>query len=345
VAIALVVGFHLTLPVKDGGLVGVTLFFVLSGFLITRLLVDEALGTGHIALASFYRRRVRRLLPALSAAVIVIAAIALPSGQFGSVAQDLVLAMTYASNWARAAGDPMGLMNHSWSLGIEMQYYLIWPVALILAGRFVPLTSPRLALAILGLAAVSALIRVILSTAGASDDRVYFGTDTRAEALLAGSALGALDLAGRRRPPAWIGGGSLLLIFALALTPFPDGEWSWSKYTIVTVASLGLIASAMNAGTPRLGGLVRASAWLGERSYSIYIWHVPVILTLGSVNSGLPFPLSASILAALTLLLAQISYRSIERPFHRTTSRHVVSRRTVLSPGRELRHGSLAEVA
>jgi peptidoglycan/LPS O-acetylase OafA/YrhL len=321
-AILLVVAFHMDLPLRQGGPVGVTVFFVLSGFLITSLLIREADRTGGVDLRGFYARRVRRLFPALVVAVLVILSVAALAGRIGPVATDSVLALTYLSNWARATGDGMGLWNHAWSLGIEEQFYLVWPIGFIALRRFAAPTSWRFIAPLLILAVSSGLLRVALLVSGASGDRVYFGSDTRAEAILAGCVLACLFARpGGVTVPRWLGPVSMVALLALASFDKEPAPWPGALYSLVAVASCGLIAAAMQPGRQWLGLSSRLMVWLGERSYSLYIWHVPVILTLGVAMDGATPVLRFCVVALASLALAVGSYRYVEHPFrhHRTT--------------------------
>jgi peptidoglycan/LPS O-acetylase OafA/YrhL len=320
-AILLVVGFHMDLPLRVGGPVGVTVFFVLSGFLITSLLVNEAARAGVIDLVGFYTRRVRRLFPALLAAVFLVLGLEAFAGRIGAVATDSVLALTYISNWARAAGDGMGLWNHTWSLGIEEQFYLVWPVGFIALRRFAAPTSWRFIALLLALTVGSGLLRLALLVSGASGDRVYFGSDTRAEAILAGCVLACLFA----RPagvtvPRWVGPLSIVALFGLAIFDTEPYLWPGATYSLVAVASCGLIAAAMQPGRQWLGMSSTVMVWFGERSYSLYIWHVPVILTLGVAMAGFPPVVRFCVVGLACLALAVGSYEFVERPFRRSRS-------------------------
>jgi peptidoglycan/LPS O-acetylase OafA/YrhL len=321
-AILLVVVFHLGLPVSAGGPVGVTVFFVLSGFLITSLLATEIRHTGRVNLWAFFERRVRRLLPALVVALVVIFAITATVGGTSGVLEDSLLVVTYMSNWARVGGDGMGLWNHAWSLAIEGQFYVIWPVVMLSMARYLGLTSGRAIGLLALLAAVSALLRVALAAAGAPDERSYFGTDTRAEALVVGAAVACLvarrtDLA----VPTWAGVLGLVAVIVSALLPDPDLGWSGSIYSVVAVSTAVLIL-AVRTGDHGLGLASRPMTWLGERSYSLYLWHVPVILVVrpleGPNQAG---DVAAAVLAML--VLTEISYRYVERPFRGRKDRAV----------------------
>lgn len=317
-AIGLVVAFHLGLS-SAGGPVGVTVFFVLSGFLITSLLVREADGSGTVALRVFYARRIRRLAPALVTAVLVVFVIAAASGQASAVVGDSLLALTYLANWARVDGDLMGMWNHAWSLAIEEQFYLLWPVAFVALVRFVHPTSWHVVIVLLALAVGSAALRAALTLSGSPDERTYFGSDTRAEALLVGCALACVVSRGIDIPVGRLAGAlAVAVIAAWSFLSIPS-LWPGDTYTIVAVAAAALIAAALRGHLPALAS--RPLVWVGERSYSLYLWHVPVILFLDGPLIGLPPGIRILVLTALSAALAAASYSFIEQPFRELRTR------------------------
>ncbi|MGE5829059.1 MAG: acyltransferase family protein, partial [Micromonosporaceae bacterium] len=283
--------------VLPGGFLGVDLFFVLSGYLITSLLLVEASERGSISIKQFYLRRARRLLPALFALLLVVGAIGalwLPQ-QAARLRGDLVAAVTYVTNWwlilqnasyFGAGGDRPALLTHLWSLAVEEQYYLIWPLVLIL---FTKLRAPRwLMLAVLVLAiAGSTFLAAFLYDPWVDPSRVYYGTDTRALAPLFGAAVAVAIRPWRHRrrlsPGVRFGLDTLGVLTLLALAgvaavlrdtdpPLYRGGFLW-------IAALGAIVVGV-AGHPdtNLGAILATQPlrWLGERSYAIYLWHWPV---------------------------------------------------------------------
>jgi peptidoglycan/LPS O-acetylase OafA/YrhL len=312
-AILIVVLFHAGLPLGSGGPVGVTVFFVLSGYLITGILLGEIRRTNSIDLRVFYARRLRRLMPALVAVAAAVLLVTAVLGHAAAVVPDSLLTLAYVSNWARAMGNGLGLWNHSWSLAIEAQFYLAWPFAVIVFGRRILDRPTRAAIVLVTLAALSALLRVGLTSAGASADRLYFGTDTRADALLIGCALACVEGEIRARTVAsWVGPMSLVAILACAMAPGMDLGWSGSVYTATAIATALLIV-AVRAGSPAPGLASRPMTWLGDRSYSLYLWHVPVLMMIGAdVRDGW-WPNALAVVIAVGL--ATLSYRFVERPF------------------------------
>ena len=205
---------HGGIPGVQGGFIGVDVFFVLSGFLITSLLLDELDYTGRIDVTGFWRRRAKRLLPAL---VVMVLAVAIASRMFPSdsvarLRDDAVAAFAWVANWSFVAqktdyftqGGMPSPLQHTWSLGVEEQYYFIWPLLLIAVAALLAAVARRrrrlvmqntVHRAVFALAAAGAIASAAASVALVSDstlDRVYFGTDTRAQALLIGAASSAL---------------------------------------------------------------------------------------------------------------------------------------------------------
>jgi peptidoglycan/LPS O-acetylase OafA/YrhL len=320
VAILLVLGQHaMTRPLIDG-FVGVTVFFCLSGYLITTLLLRELDG-GTIGVRAFYRRRVARLCPALVTVVVATTAVLLidPQGlRVGQILAPAGAAVTYSTSvfdWTDhvfATGD---YLNYTWSLSVEEQFYLLWPFALLLAYR----RSPRLFAAL-----VASLIGVTLaldlylglSRAVKFDQHEYFGTDTNALPILVGGLLaivvhhGWLSRTVRHLAP-WAPLGVALL---------PVVAWKNETYrpaldivagTVLTLVVL--IGVEMRPRSP-VGSLLSSSPmrWLGERSYSIYLWNVlariAVLAWIGHTYVG------DVAWIVMFVVLAEASFRYVERP-------------------------------
>jgi peptidoglycan/LPS O-acetylase OafA/YrhL len=304
-----------------GGFLGVDVFFVLSGYLITGLLVAQRRRDGRIALGHFYGRRARRLLPALYtllAAAVVIGAW-LPA-QAHRLRGDVPAALGYVTNWWLIfrgtsyfgdAGAPP-LLNHLWSLAVEEQFYLIWPVVLIGAlwlarGRAWLAAS----LAILGAAGSTALMALLYSP-WTDASRVFFGTDTHAAPLLVGAALALVPIP---RDFFAIGGvfGLVLLVGFAAWVPDSSPVLYRGGYLVVALTAAMLVGAAARPALPlaRILGIAPLR-FLGLRSYSIYVWHWPVFLVLGA--GKLPEPALTIARLGVTLLLAHASYHLIELP-------------------------------
>ena len=357
VAVLAVVVYHAGLGALSGGFLGVEVFFVISGFLITALLLREHSDNGRIDPLRFWLRRARRLLPALFfllAAVLAFAVVVVPE-ELASLRGDAVAAVAYATNWHLIAGDQSyfesigrpSLFNHLWSLAIEEQFYLAWPLvlgALVLVGR-------RFALGLTLAGAVGSAVWMALQFDPTSDpSRVYYGTDTRLTGLLLGSVLAfvwvpsvpilppaesGLSRRRRRRIRAkaavsghWanvrlgraldvVGVAALAVLVAFfvladAFEPFLY-QGGLAILAIVTVA---VIAAAVHPQAHIGRWLdVGPMRWVGTRSYSIYLWHWP-IFTLTRPELDIPMDAGAALIVrlALTAALAEISYRFVEAP-------------------------------
>ena len=310
IAVLLVMASHAEFPgFRLGGGTGVTMFFVLSGFLITALLVEEQRDTGGVNLRAFYRRRLFRLLPAL--VVFLAGALALGWGTGDHAAA----ALLYVANWVRASGGNLGDLGHTWSLAIEEQFYVVWPLLFVVLARR-PAWLLRLAV---GGAVLSAVIRTMIVIGGdqAAMDRVYFGSDTRADAILAGCILGLVIAGGRRLSvPRWMAAAAGLAL--VVVTGIAAGESSFYRWglTLAAVASTIIVArvAVRPAGSSRVlewSGLVRT----GRLSYGLYLWHWPIMLVASRTMAAGPGRVVVTF--ALSFLMAVASSRLVEEPMRR----------------------------
>ncbi len=350
-AVAAVLAFHGGVSFVQGGFLGVDAFFVLSGFLITALLLTEHRGTGRIDLRAFWARRARRLLPALLLLLAVVLPVSrwlLPPEELGALRIDALAAIAYVANWRlmdrgggyfaeTAAPSPL---QHTWSLAIEEQFYLVWPllvVLLLLATRRMAERRRRTAVVVVCLVGAGASTATAAVLSGYADtDRVYYGTDTRAAALLVGCALAAL-IAGRTPAagPHRVLGGLAALGAAVAgwLWVTADGAAPWlyrGGLLLAALAVAAVIAHAVQSTaspTARLLGLPPL-ALLGRISYGVYLWHWPLFGWLTAERTGLEGTRLLAVRCAATLAAATVSYLAVERPLRRS----VRLRRPLITP-------------
>jgi peptidoglycan/LPS O-acetylase OafA/YrhL len=338
VAVTLVVAYHLGYSGVAGGYIGVEVFFVISGWLVCALLMNEHQRTGAIALGGFWLRRLRRLVPAMVAVVVAtvaVAAVAQPE-RLSLLRTQAIAALGYHLNWRLildersyfdAAAGPSAL-EHLWSLSIEEQFYLLFP--LLAVGVLVHRTRPRAVRLVVALAAFSTLLRVVLVEPGSDPSRVYFGTDTRLSGLLLGVALGLFWTPNRLRPHdshRFVGtldavaftGALVIAWYAFrvdehAATAFRGG------FTLVQIGTLLLLAVVVYPAPTRAARALSSPplVWIGERSYGIYLIHWPVIVFLSDAPGEQPEgPLSVAVQVALILGLAALSHRHVEQPIRR----------------------------
>jgi len=346
-AVLAVLAFHEGLPWIPGGFLGVDVFFVLSGYLITDLLVARYRQRGGIGLGRFYQRRARRLLPALALMLITVTAAVslLEPGQRATLRPAIIGAVTYTSNWWQAFAHqsyfslygPPPAFQHLWSLAVEEQFYLIWP--LLLAIILTLVHSPRRrALVAWGGAAASALTMLAVYQPGGDPSLVYYGTDTHASALMIGAALAltwplakvAATSSGTATKVLDMLGAAGLAILAWAVWHLAGSNSVLYPYGLVlaALAAGGLILAAAAPG--RIGSLLswQPLRWLGIRSYGIYLWHWPVIaITTGlAVRSASSAPIRL-VDTVLPIALAAASWRWLEEPILRNGLRSELTRR------------------
>lgn len=388
-AVVAVVLYHLNLTWAQGGLLGVTIFFVLSGYLITRLLLNEVAKTGRIDLKSFWIRRIRRLFPAVVTVVVVTCALCTIFNHvmLTKMRPDILPSLLFFNNWWQIAqnvsyfnalGDPSPL-THFWSLAIEEQFYLIWPL-LLLAMVSMHVSKPNTRRVVLGLAAASALAMMVLYNPAADPSRVYYGTDTRVFSLLLGAWMAFIpdrDLAPVRlahrlglnrlsraakhgknaedkpskkvdesadtalaQPSAlvrfWSSPASIDVLGVVGLVglaamvaltngytafQYRGGTLLCSILTLMVIAACvqpqGMVARALSA---------EPLVWIGKRSYSIYLWHYPLLLLMNPVANISDTPWWQYILQVLVVVaVAECSYRFIETPFRKGAFGRTVS--------------------
>lgn len=340
-AVLAVVAYHLGFGWAQGGLLGVAVFFTLSGYLITDLLLTQYETRGRIDLGRFWTARARRLLPALYAMLLVVSiwVWADDRAQLATVRGQVFAGLLYISNWWQsfqhisyfARFGPPSPLNHLWSLAVEEQFYLIWPLLLILGLRYVkerPRSGPfrpRLARLTLLLGVVSAIEMALLFHPGFDPSRVYYGTDTRAFGLLFGAALACVWPS--RKLSSQVGrhaGGVMDVVGTIGLIGIVLMIWRTTEYSqflyrggfvllslFTVMAIAGLTHPAAKLSAVMGGGPMR---WLGVRSYGIYLWHAPIIaLTTPNANHGVQL-WRAALQVAASIGIAALSWKYLEDP-------------------------------
>jgi peptidoglycan/LPS O-acetylase OafA/YrhL len=345
-----VVAYHLQLGWASGGYLGVDLFFVLSGFLITSLLLEEWVATGALRLVDFWARRAKRLLPALFLVLAALALYLVLNGNFGGpganglvdlsdLRGDALATLLYVGNWHSifahqsyfAQFSTPSPLQHTWSLAIEEQFYLVWPPALLLILRGAPRAWRRLGtVAAIAIGLISAGLMAALFHPGGDPTRIYYGTDTRLFDLMAG----------------------VTVAFLAAARPQPGPKAQRALHLAGPAAAVLLAVFWVTAGTPAglprnwmfqggfllcaiLGALVVADARLLERgpfarllslpplhflgtiSYGVYLWHWPILVYLNGTRTGLSTAPLDIVRVAATLAAATASYYLVERPIRR----------------------------
>lgn len=318
-AILMVLLCHLAFPLSNGaGAAGVTIFFVLSGFLITSLLAPGLDRDGRHHLPGFYFRRVRRLFPALLALLIFVTCVDLFTGNLAHIAGRVVPALFYFYNWicvnVSVAGDPIG---QTWSLSIEEQFYLLWPFVLLIALRR---GGSQLAMRIAVIGAVAALVdRIVLFAVHAPISRIYFASDTNVLPLMVGCAL-ALVLSQGKLPriPLLAAACAAVGLFGISAdTAYgADAGFLLINPLVATASSAVLIGWVVTTGG---GGVLhwRTSRGLGRISYSLYLWQTPIIVWGGDKLAPYPLAVRVAVLGGTALLFAVASYRLVEGPMRR----------------------------
>ena len=355
IAVLAVIAFHLEFGWAPGGLLGVGIFFTLSGYLITDILLSQLSRVGRIKLGGFWLARARRLLPALFVMLVLVVAWVTVFGpaQTDQFRSSVVSAVFYVNNWQQIFGDVSyfarfeapGPLNHLWSLAVEEQFYIVWPFLLLALTKIIREPElpggvrPKLAIWTLVLGLVSAILMAVLYKGGTDPSRVYYGTDTRAFELLFGAAL-AMVWPSRRlsrsiAPQArkTLDGLGVLGLFVIAIMIWQTSELDSFLYRGgFVLLSLAVILVLMAATHPacRLGVFLgmRPLRWVGVRSYGIYLWHAPIIvLTNPSEHPG-PSWTRAILQVAAIFAVSALSWKFIEEPIrHGAIGRFFARRR------------------
>ncbi len=361
-ALVWVVTYHFTSSRGPfpGGWVGLDVFFVLSGFLITAMLLDEMRTHGRVSLPLFYARRAFRLLPALLVMLAIWTGLLLvfsetswfaatPGGDgsgdpvdVGAALRQVGITLAYGANWIYALGSGDAPLAHLWSLAVEEQFYLIWPFVLLL---LLKLPAARRHWPVLALAALSAALPFAYYSGGEGVDRIYFGTDTRAVGMLLG-AVAAL-LWHRRRATgrtswsstvrAWAGLATVLVfLFTVGNIPLK----SLAGPAMMAVAAMQVVPYLVERPASPMARFfgARVLVWLGQRSYAVYLWHYLFATWLNPLSSWVSIPVGVT----ASLATAWLSWRYVEGPAMAYAKRF---RPSAASPGavtepRELSHAA-----
>lgn len=335
--------YHVAPNWLPGGFLGVDVFFVLSGFLITALLTREKRLTGSINLTAFWLRRFRRLVPAVTLTVLVTVPLAAVVNRdfLVGIWYQVLGALTYTYNWVNVAfggsyfdrTNPQFLSN-MWTLAVEQQFYLAWPLILLLI-FLIPTRHRWLVPALLALASASEM--AVLKAGGGNLTRIYEGTDTHAFGLMLGATLALLFPLALENTPhyldrstvqlrglaAWIGMVGVFVSF-LMLRDNDPFTYPWGVLA-VSVLTIGIMQVCLEevAGVSGPGQILvellswRPLQWLGVRSYSLYLWHWPVFMLVNSLWRGLPQWAALVVIATVSILAASLSYKYVENPMRR----------------------------
>ena len=344
----LIMGFHFGAAGMRGGFVGVDIFYVLSGYLITGLLLGEWARAARIKLGAFWLRRGRRLLPALLVVLVVVTLVvrfAYPAGLYPNLRLADLSALFYFSNWWQIAASgnyfvatgAVSPLTHTWSLAVEEQFYLVWPLVVLavlhVGKRFDRGVELLLGISLVGVVA-SATEMAVLYSPRANITRLYFGTDTHAQSILVGSVLAcALTLVQRRRSlegmaPTARSTPARVMLTVVGLCGFA-GTLALT-YRLTGTSSFayrgGFLLSALSAAAIILGAVcvaggpiarvlsLRPMVWMGTVSYGAYLWHYPVFIELDGARTGMAGLSLLAVRMAATFALAAGSYYLVERP-------------------------------
>jgi peptidoglycan/LPS O-acetylase OafA/YrhL len=329
--------YHYGLAAMPGGFAGVDAFFVLSGFLITSLLLGEHGVTGRITLGTFWARRARRLLPALVVLIIVVTLyvrFVLGPQAYPGLRADAFSSLFYFANWHFifsgssyfAQSQQVSPLLHTWSLAIEEQFYIVWPIVVVVVTRVARTLWPLLWISVVG--AVASAVEMGILYQPSNPTRVYFGTDTHAQSLLVGTALATGFALWRRAGDRRIAVGWQRAFSTLGIAGFAFCACSWSHvgyndsavfhggFLVVSLSVAAVISSVVLA--PK-GPITRVLSfaplrYIGRISYGMYLWHFPIRIALDTATTGLGGWQLLLSRTALTIVVSSISYRLIELP-------------------------------
>ncbi|WHX98107.1 acyltransferase family protein [Neobacillus sp. DY30] len=346
IAVIGVILYHLNIPWFQGGFTGVTVFFVLSGYLITDLLIDEWNKNDKIDYIHFMIRRFRRLAPALLSMIFIVTLLVIFTNHpsYEKLRSDLLPSLLYVTNWWYIFHEvsyfdrfgPASPFTHIWSLGIEEQFYLIWPLLVILGFTFLKRKRFRILAILLGVVA-SAWLMAFLYVPGGDPSRVYYGTDTRAFSLLLGAVLAfvwpsqklsktlprhasmVLEMVG-------VLGLLMILINFSVISEFDSFHYQGGMLLLSMMTTLVVAALAHPASKLGKWLSVKPLRWIGVRSYGIYLWHYPIIiLTTPIVNTDGINLWRIILQLGATMIISALSYRFVETPIRAGRIKYIFS--------------------
>lgn len=333
IALVFVIGVHMHIPGMSGGYFGVDLFFILSGFLITAIFLEEWKETGRLAIGRFYLRRALRLLPVSTLVLVtscVYASYTLPAPAVAELQKAALYASVYVMNWAWALGwVDITALSHTWSLSLEEQYYIVWPV-LLLTILVLPVAR-RLKIAIIAAGIVACwVLRLWLFSRTTVQFRNYLGTDARADGLLFGCLLAMLmcwnvvphlrSIIIGSRVVALV---SVVYLLFVLIVPMPMEVYVPYGLATITLASALIVFTTIYAPSRAVNRVLESAplTWLSKRSYSLYLWHLPVLLfPLGPYGLPTATPLWPEDIPervfriSVAFVLSALSYKFIELP-------------------------------
>ncbi|WP_157455451.1 acyltransferase family protein [Carnobacterium maltaromaticum] len=353
-----VIFYHLTPHILPGGFLGVPIFFVLSGYLISDLLIQEFEQNGKISLKQFWKRRLNRLYPALVTMLILVTGwiTIFERSLLLNIRNMILTSLVYLNNWWQISQGASYFDRfttpspfvHLWSLAIEGQFYLIWPVIVVFAIVFIK-RNDWICYTFIGVSILSALLMAILYVPGADPSRVYYGTDTRAFSLLIGSALAFiwpstklkknLPNAGRVTLDA-VGVLSLGLLIWLMVQLMDSDPFTYYGGIFIFSLISGILVAVVAHPATWLAKLLSLQPlkWIGQRSYGLYLWQYPVmILYEVKVGDTSLHPLRHLIIQiTLIILISEASYRFVEMPFKKLNIREVLNWNVIVDHGKSL---------
>ncbi|MFN3255062.1 MAG: acyltransferase family protein [Ilumatobacter sp.] len=341
-AVVAVLLFHAEVAGFDGGYLGVSVFFTLSGFLITSLLAAETEANGHVALGNFYARRARRLLPASVLLVLLVLIASVVTDWFDAVAElraHVIGSLLQVANWVFLANDgsyqellqqaagTASPLEHYWSLAIEEQFYWLWPIAFVALWRAGRTLRGRVRL--LGAVTLVFVIAAPVIAAVWGSDAAYWASPARAAEILVGAFVAVAIIGRRLDPRLWVLAPLMLVVLAVCIVTFPTaGGPAYSGWLPAIGAASALLLLGLQVDSPvRRACSIAPMVWLGKISYGVYLFHWPIFVVMNEDRMGFDGPALLVVRLAVTLIAAQLSYLLYEQPIRRAS--HLTVRPTM----------------